>query len=168
MNMEEINKKLAGSPNGIWVDYDRGTFLFIVKDRVWQKDELHSAAHREVTVSFVSKGILDLFVLTIDDCLEPSDMPLCMKEADVGMIASMKETSQFRWQIVLADEHSRVLLSREGSFSAHDSAAMKTILLDRLNQDYSTEDFDHAYEKNAARYEPYMLEEQAVFTERSK
>lgn len=165
MSIYRIGEKVAADADGIWLDFRGNTFLFMIKDRLWSKGERKAAKKNDVVIQFVEKGILDLFLVSIEDCFECSDIPFCMKEADGVLVASLDGEMDYGFEIVLLEEDGTVDYVREGMFSHANSIILKQKLKARLSQDYSSKDFDHAYEKNSMRYEPYELEPFALFKE---
>lgn len=165
MSIYRIGEKTEADADGIWLDFRDNTFLFMIKDRLWSKGERKAAKKNDVVIQFVQKGILDLFLVSIEDCFECSDIPFCMKEADEVLIHSLDGNEDYGFEVVLLEEDGTVDYVREGMFSHVDSLTLKAKLKERLEQDYSTADFDHAYEKNRMRYEPYELETFAIFKE---
>lgn len=158
----------ADSENGIWLDYRGHTFLFFLKDDFWTKEECRAARKNVLTVSFVQKGILDLFLAEIDDCFECSDLPFFMKEADDSLKQSLQEEENYGYEVVLVQKDGTVAAVRDGTFTPEHSRLLKERLALRLAEDTDAEDFEKAYEKNAARMEPYEFEKYALFTERVK
>jgi hypothetical protein len=154
--------------NGIWLDYQKNTFLFFIRDRIWQKDEIRSAHHRDTTVAFVQEGIVDLFLLTIEDCLECSDIPFCIKDADEEMLQSLQKDQDYDWEFILVNEDGSIAFVRDGSFTHNDSMVLKKALAARLNENYTGADFDAAYAALAAKKEPFEMEGDALFTEVQK
>lgn len=164
------NEKLdLESLDGIWLDYKDHVWYFFIKDRTWQKEEIERAEHADITVSFVQKGIVDAFILTIYDCLEPSDLPFCIRDASDDLSASFKDKQDYSYEIVLINEDNTVAAVRDHDFTSENSHLLKKKLSERLQESYTSEDFDAAYEKLALKEEPYEMEEKhAVFTEKSR
>lgn len=154
--------------DGIWLDYREHTFLFFVKDRVWQKEEIRAAHHRDTAVCFVQEGIVDLFLLNIEDCLECSDIPFCIKEADRDLLLSLQDEKDYDWEFVLVNEDGSIAFVRDGSFTHSHSMVLKTALAERLKETYTPDDFDQAYQKLAEKKEPYEMEKDALFMEVQK
>lgn len=169
MSIYRKDDRLADAcENGIWLDYREHTFLFMLKDSVWTREECNAAGRNPMKVHFVQKGILDLFLAEIEDCFECSDLPFCIKEADESLLSSLHDDTDYRYETVLVSGDGTVMRVREGRFSTENSRILKQKLAARLQEDYTPDDFARAYEKNAARFEPYELETYAVFTERTK
>lgn len=164
------NEKLdLDSLDGIWLDYKDHVWYFFIKDRVWQKEEIQRAEHSDITVSFIQEGIVDAFVLTIYDCLEPSDLPFCIRDASEDLTRSLEDQKEYDYEIVLINEDNTVAAVRDHAFSAENSQLLKEKLAERLQESYTSDDFDAAYEKLVLKEEPYEMEEKhAVFTEKSR
>lgn len=152
--------------DGIWMDYDNHIWYFVIKDRTWQKEEIRNANQNHMTVSFIRKGCVDAFLLEIEDCLETSDLPFCIKDADESIYDTLQENTPESYAVVLVDEAGIVQFVRTHAFSVENSAILKTKLLERKEEGYTSENFDAAYEKLAGVYEPYEMEQFALFMER--
>ncbi|MCR5794716.1 MAG: hypothetical protein K6G61_05155 [Solobacterium sp.] len=162
----EKGKKTDACENGIWLDYADNTWYFCIKDDIWTREEIRRAKKAEFTVAYVSKGILDLFLISVFDCLETSDIPFSIKEADEEVIRSLEETGAYRAAVVLITGDGTVCAVRQETLSAQNSAVLRRYLKNNLEQAYAPEDFDNAYAKNSMRYEPFEMEQFAVFTEK--
>ena len=154
------------SMDGIWTDYKDHVWYFFIKDRVWQDEEVKAAVRNDVILSLVQKGCVDAFLLEIEDCLEPSDIPFCLKDVEDEFFETLAEEKEESYAIVLVDEKGIVKAVRQHAFTPENSALIKKSLLRRKEEGYTSEDFDKAYEKIQNRYEPYELETFTVFTEK--
>lgn len=156
------------SMDGIWADYHDHVWYFLIKDRVWQKEEIRVAMHNHINVSFFSKGCVDGFLLEIEDCLETSDIPFCVKDADDSFFETLGEKQDESWAVVLVNEDGTVASVRTHVFSHDNSNTLKQWLLARREEGYTSENFDAAYDKIMARYEPYELEQFSKFMEKGE
>ena len=154
------------APEGIWLDYQNHILLFFVKDTVWTQEEIRQVLRSEVTITFIQKGIIDAFLIEIFDCLETSDIPFCVHEASEDFLLSLSDRQDYAWRIIIVDGNNEIKAVRAGAF--RHSAALKEALRRRLTQPYDEKLFDQAYEKLAAEYEPFELEQFALFTEKIK
>lgn len=167
--MYQKGKQYTGiTDDGIWMDYKDNCWFFMIKDKVWQKEEIQRTEHSEVDISFIQKGIVDAFLLTIDDCLEPSDIPFSILDGDEDLKKSLDQKEDYHWQIVLINENNHIDAVRDGLFSHQNSMLLKQTLKKRLSDTrVNDDDLDHAIEKLESRYEPYELEQFSVFQEKS-
>ena len=154
------------SMDGIWTDYKDHVWYFFIKDRVWVGEERHNALHNQMSISFFSKGCVDGFLLEIEDCLEKSDIPLCVKDADASFFDTLEEKKDESWALVLVDEDGTVAAIRNGMFSKENSDMLKQLLWKRKDAGYTSENFDAAYNKIMALYEPYQLEQFNQFVQK--
>ena len=64
MTVFQKNQKLnIESADGIWLDYKDHHWIFFLKDRVWDKEELQRVNKSDIHISFIQKGIVDAFCL---------------------------------------------------------------------------------------------------------
>ena len=59
MTVFQKNQKLnIESADGIWLDYKDHHWIFFLKDRVWDKEELQRVNKSDIHISFIQKGIV--------------------------------------------------------------------------------------------------------------
>lgn len=155
------------SEDGIWLDFKDNTWLFFVKDKVWQPEEIQRTKHADVSITFIQRGISDAFLLEVFDCIEVSDLPFCIKEADQDVLCSLNSAERYHYEIVLLNEKNEVCAVRDGSFTKENSSILKQKLLARLEEDFQSADAEASYAKLAVKFEPYELEEFAVFVQKN-
>lgn len=169
MTIYKTNEKLnLDTADGIWLDYKDHHWLFFIKDRVWDAEELQRVNHSDIVVDFVQKGIVDAFLLEIYDCLETSDIPFCMKDAEGEVLDSLHDSAEYYYEIVILNEENVVLADRELPMGHRETLVLKDKLQQRLSQDYDSQAFDNAYHTLMMRYEPYELEQFTIFTNRKQ
>lgn len=154
------------SNDGIWLDYKDHHWLFFMKDKVWDKEEIQRINNSDVVLTFIQKGIVDAFLLEIWDCLETSDIPFCIKEAEGELLDSLNDNEDYYYEIIALDESNTVLTSREFIFQKDYSKVLKNKLKERLSQEYDGNAFDKGYEKLMKQFEPYELEQFTVFSQK--
>ncbi len=154
--------------DGIWTDYKDHTWLFYVKDSVWTEEEKKRAEHSEIDIAFVQKGIVDLFLLSIFDCMEPSDIPFCIKDGDEEMISSLADKQDYAYEIILVREDNTAAAVRNGVFDHVNSNLLKKSLLQRMQEPATSDDFDRDYSRLSASCEPYEFEDSAVFIQKDR
>lgn len=167
MIFEKGQKYTKESQDGIWVDFEKNTWLFLIKDEVWQDEEISRAERSDVTIHFVSKGILDGFLLEIYDCLEPSDIPVALEDAGAELIASLEDDKDYDYEIVLIDHNNDIKAVRDGGFTKANSRILRQHFKKRMNDRFSDADLDHAYAKLEQKYQPYELEQFALFQQKN-
>lgn len=82
MKIYNVNDTVKDAMDGIYLDYADNTFLFMVRSDIWMDEEIKSARRNEVIFHFIQKGCVDAFLLEIEDCLECSDLPFDIHEAE--------------------------------------------------------------------------------------
>ena len=168
MTVYKQGMKAECPEDGIWLDFRSNTWIFVIRDSGWVKEELRMAAHSDINITFVQKGIVDAFLLEIYDCMDTSDVPFCIKDADEVLLRSLNEKKDYDWEVVITDGNNDVLAVRNASFETKDSRELKKRLKERYSEGFTSDDFDKAYAKLSQRYEPFEMEPFAVFTERNK
>lgn len=164
---KEKQKIDCGSENGIWLDYQNHTWLFFIKDEIWQKEEVNAVNHSNITVSFIQKGISDAFLLEIFDCLEASDLPFCVKEAEEDVMKSFTDTVDYAYEVVLVNQDNEVCAVKSHPFKKEFSHLLKKKLMERMEENFTVADAENSYEKLQSKYEPFELEQFAVFTQKN-
>lgn len=168
MSIYNKNQKLDKPyEDGIWLDFQANTWVFFVKDKIWQPEEIQRAEHASVTLSFIQKGISDAFLLEIFDCLEVSDLPFCVKEASEDILKSLEMKDVYKYEIVLINGDNVVSAIRNGFFTKENTDVLRKKLQARIKENFQLEDAEHSYQKLAAKYQPYELEEFAVFAQKN-
>ena len=107
---------------------------------------------------------MDAFLLEIYDCLETSDIPFCVKEAEDDFLRSLNDQEDYAYRVILVDGDNVIRAMRAGAF--RHSEKLKEALRKRADEQYDGDAFDREYEKLAAEYEPFELEPFALFTEK--
>lgn len=153
--------------DGIWLDFQANTWLFFVKDQIWQPEEIQRAENASVTLSFIQKGICDAFLLEVFDCLEVSDLPFCIKEASEDLLKSLEMKDIYKYEIVLINGDNVVSAIRNGFFNKENTDILKKKLQARSKEDFQVEDAEHSYQKLAEKYQPYELEQFTVFIQKN-
>ena len=162
----QVGQKYPSCENGIWIDFKENTFLFVVKDDIWTREELSRLKTSDVTVSFIQKGIVDAFILEIFDCLEASDLPFYAKDGDAEFIETIKSKNLFAFEIVFVSGSDEVVAVRHEEFNKEESTTLHEKLQKRLVGETDGSMFEAAYEKLISRFEPFELLEFAVFTKK--
>ena len=165
--MIQVNDKYPSqAEEGIWLDYAPHTWIICIKDPAWTVEELRKGRKSHMILSFVQKGIVDAFLLEIEDCMECSDIPFCMKEASEEMRKGITEDGEETLNVILTDKEDTVRVSRTFPLKKEYADKLKEALAKRAAESYTPEDFDRAYEEILAKYEPFELEPDALFTVR--
>ncbi|MFV0479728.1 MAG: hypothetical protein ACK5LZ_04090 [Anaerorhabdus sp.] len=161
--METLNRE---SENGIWLEFFEQTWIFMIKDDCWADEEIMKFKEEPIKLSYFQKGIIDGFLIEINDMLEISDTPFCLLEATRGFFNTLKDQQTYKIMVLLIDKNNQILVRKEGNMSNLMSEKIKASLrLQRQNQ-YDLKGFNIALTKLQKRYEPYELTEFVVFSEK--
>lgn len=90
-------------------------------------------------------------------------MPFCMKDAEGELLESLQDKREYTFEIVILNEKNEVVTDREIPFLNGQSKQLKDALKIRIDQDFTSENFDQAYNKLLQQYEPFELEKFNVF-----
>ena len=165
--MVQVNDKWPSDvPEGIWLEYMPHQWIIVIKDPAWTVEELRKGRKAHMILYFVQKGIVDAFLLEIEDCMECSDIPFCMKDASEEMKQSIQEEGDEKLQVLLTDADDTVKAARTFDLSKEHGVLLKNALRKRLEEAYTAADFDAAYAEILEKYEPFELEPDALFTVR--
>ena len=148
---------------GIWLDYQNGQWIFCIQDVTWNKEQL-KLLKRKGAINLFVKGIVSGFTVEIDEGLETSDIPLCIKDADETVLSSLKESFPYTYRIVFYDASMKIMYERSGQFTADNSRKIREAL-NNIYKDYKEEEFESALAKLYFQYEPFELEPFYVMTQ---
>lgn len=166
MNGYRINQVLdLKSENGIWLDYRDHTWFFMIKDDIWQPEEIQNAMHKGIKISFLQKGIVDIFLIEVNDCLETSDVPFCLLDATKDLYNSFKDSEPYQMTMIMMDHENRIKALRSGTFSREFTRGMKRELQQRRINSFDERSYSAAYTKMARKYEPFEMEQFAQYTQ---
>ncbi len=154
--------------NGIWLEFSDQTWIFVIKDDFWADEEIVQFKNQPIKLCYFQKGIVDGFLIEIQDMLEISDTPFCLLEATRGFLNTLKDQQAYKILVMLLDKDNKVIARKEGHMSSAMSEVIKASLREqRLNQ-YDLKGFNMALTKLQKRYEPYELSCFTIFSEKIK
>lgn len=153
------NKIECAIEEGIWLDFLEQTWVYFIKDTVWQEEEIQNFKRNKIHLSYFQKGIIDGFLLEIDDMLEISDVPFCILDANKEFLNTLKDNQNYNALFLLINEANEICARRESTLSGQMSLDIKHYLREQRTNDYDEKAFNIALTKMQKRYEPYELEE---------
>lgn len=145
--------------DGIWLDFLEQTWIFFIKDTVWNEEEIQNFKRNSITLSYFQKGIVDGFLLEINDMLEMSDVPFCVLDATKEFINTLKDNQNYNALFLLINGNNEICARRESTLSQQMCVDIKANLREQRTNDYDEKAFSIALTKMQKRYEPYELEE---------
>ncbi len=154
-----VNERIEESnENGIWLEFLEQTWIFIVKDDIWTKEEIAIFRKTPIKISYFQKGVVDGFLLEIKDLMETSDVPFCLVEATRGFLNTLKDLKPYKILILLVDKTNKICAKSEGEMSVGMSNQIKKGLREQKMKDYDSKGFNISLTKLQNRYEPYELQ----------
>ncbi|MEG0176712.1 hypothetical protein [Anaerorhabdus sp.] len=145
--------------DGIWLDFLEQTWIFFIKDKVWVDEEIQLFRRNKIHLSYFQKGVIDGFLLEVNDMIETSDIPFCILDATKEFLNTLKDNQNYNALFLLIDGSNKICARKEGSMSFEVSSAIKHALREQRMNDYDEKAFNIALTKMQKRYEPYELEE---------
>lgn len=147
--------------NGIAIDYTEGRFVLVVKDDIWTEYECRALHHHPLHIYFVYERVCALFLLENVDSIDTSDAIFDIHSCDEAQ--RLLESELYDMEIYLLDAHDMVCASRRVSFDRKNSAIIRTYLQKQMDTPYDDEGFDRALAKIQGAYEPFEMEQMALF-----
>ena len=148
---------------GIMIEYDGEQFVISRIDDTFVQEELQALKRNKCTLYYVSKGIVDLFLLHIEDSLETSDIPFCFQESKSdSLLASLERDQQYKIEIRYLDQNGQLLGVRRGLCSNAMTQCIQSGFKAQVNYEFDEEIYEASLAKIQMKYEPFELEEIAV------
>lgn len=137
--------------------------LAIVDDR-FVEEELTALKRNACTLFYVSKGIVDLFLVSIEDCLETSDVPFCAADYkdDASFLSWLSGTGNIQVRVAYYDPEGNEVAGRNGTLDSTMSQIVRNGFKEQLKKPFDEEAYAASLAKIQAKYEPFELEESAL------
>lgn len=152
------NKIECAIEDGIWLDFLEQTWIYFIKDSIWTEEEIQNFKRNKIHLSYFQKGIIDGFLVEIDDMMEISDIPFCILDANKEVLNTLKDSQNYNALFLLIDGNNTICARREYALSSQMSLEIKHCLREQRTNDYDEKAFNIALTKMQKRYEPYELE----------
>ncbi|SKA01786.1 hypothetical protein [Anaerorhabdus furcosa] len=145
--------------DGIWLDFLEQTWIFFIKDSIWVDEEIQTFKKKKLHLSYFQKGIVDGFLIDVNDVIETSDVPFCILDVTKDFLNTLKDNQNYNALFLLIDGSNKIRARKEGAMSFEVSSVIKHCLREQRMNDYDEKAFNIALTKMQKRYEPYELEE---------
>ena len=132
---------------GVMIDFVEDQWLILIKDAVWQDEEIKAFRRKPGRLAFLPLDTVVFFTVNIDDVLETSDLPFVIQESESA--DAILDQTAMPVTLALISSQDEVLALRQ----------LKRI----LEVGYEAEVSNRQIDKTQARYQPYELEEKALF-----
>lgn len=147
--------------DGIAVDYTQGRFVLVVKDDVWTEYECKALHQNPLHLYFIYERVCALFLLENVDSIDTSDAIFDIHNCDEASQLLKDET--YDMEIYLIDGHDVVCGARKIRFDKQGSEIIRKHLQKQMDTPYDDAGFDRALAKIQGTYEPFEMEEMALF-----
>ena len=137
---------------GVMIDFVEDQWLILIKDAVWQDEEIKAFRRNPGRLAFLPLDTVVFFTVNIDDVQESESADAIL--AQTGMPVTL----------ALISSQDEVLALRQLTLGNAESSQVKEQLKRILDAGYEAEVSNHQIDKTQARYQPYELEEKALFT----
>lgn len=144
--------------NGIYLDFKQHLMIRIVDD-VFTNYEITALKHHTINIHFISKGMVKLFLIQINDCLETSDIPFSYQDLD-----NIHDFLHNNVLEILFETKGKVMASRRLTLPKGFMDILKEDYLQDQKASYPFEEFDLVLHRIYQKYEPFELEEDAIAT----
>ncbi len=149
--------------SGITIDYLNDQFEINIVDEVFAQEEIENFRKNACLLYYVNKGLVDLFLINIDDCLETSDIPYCIYENISDEVLKMLEsTDNLTFKISLLDCDGNSISTRSGTCDQEMSKIIRDTLKMQLEKEFDEEVYETTLDKIWTKYEPFEMEEHAL------
>lgn len=170
MNNYKINEKIeCRYDEGIWLDYDNSNLIIFIKDAIFNDlEEVKRLLHSNINLKYVEKDNISLFLLSIYDCLETSDIPFFLNDFEENLKNELLNTDIYTFSIIGIDNNNIIKGIRICQLSDKNSNILKLSLRKQDNAMIDSDMFDIIYENISNEFEPFELEPFACFEENFK
>ncbi len=149
---------------GIYIEFTQGIFEIAVVDEVFVEEELQALKRNKGHLFYVSKGLVDLFLIQIEDSLETSDIPFSAHDyQDDAQFKQFLDSSEcVDLKISYRNVKGEVLGNRQTTMTLEFCQELRERFKANLEQMADEEIFETALAKIQMKYQPFELEEHAV------
>lgn len=168
----EVNKKFEFEieEEGTVMDYVDGAFLFIVKDEMWTDFELDALKKRPLTIDFVYKYDIPIFLVTLEDAIDTSDFVFNVHDNEYpdSLYQHFDKGSGYRLELILLDKDNVVRGMRKVQLSNDASIVVADTLKKQLEAPYREDEFLCNLEGIQNTWEPFEMQPMALVSETFK
>lgn len=160
----EVGKKIdMEMDEGVMIDFVDDEWLLLIKDGLWTDYEKKALRRNKLTLSFVEKGIVDLFLIQVEDALETSDCPFDVHVADYSScFKTFKKGEGYSFNIAYLDLENIVVANRKVRLNTEMSNCISEHLKKQSEIAVDEDAFERGLAKLQGQYEPFECEEFAL------
>lgn len=168
----EVNEKfpIAIEGEGTVMDFVDGEFVFVLKDEEWTPFELMALKQNKLSIDFVYKFDIAVFLLTVDDAIDTSDFIFNVhdNEYDDTLYRAFEKGSGFPCVLYLIDKDMEVKGKRKVMLSSKMSEIIVSKLKEQRDRPYMEAEFQCNLEGLQSAYEPFEMQPLALVSESFK
>lgn len=161
---------IAIEGEGTLMDYVDGEFVFIIKDEEWTSFELTALRRNKLSIDFVYKFDIAVFLLTLDDAIDTSDFIFNVhdNEYDQTLYQAHVAGTGYGCSLYLIDKTNTVKGSRKVQLSSEMSNLITDKLKEQQSRPFMEAEFMCNLEGLQSTYEPFEMQPFALKSETFK
>ena len=146
---------------GIVLDYMDRCFYINIYDEDFTPYEINALKHNRITIYFKKFHLVSMFMINIDNCMETSDMPFSISEADDSSLIDSLEDDRLCYNVSVnyVRTDGTAVLNRTLTLNEAFSSELRKNLREALEYEYSAEAFDRELDRICTKYQPFEIEE---------
>ncbi len=157
-NNEVIEAEIT---DGIAVDFIQNRFVIAIKDQVWTDYERKALKQNPLHIYFGYERICAFFLFENTDSIDTSDAIFDIHGCEES--EQLLKQEQYDIEIYLIDEQNHVCASRAVFLDKSASKIIRETLAKQASAVYDDAEFDRALYKLQHTYEPFEMEQLALF-----
>lgn len=146
---------------GIVIDYTENRFVIVIKDQVWTEYERNALYHNPLHIYFGYERVCAFFLIENVDSIDTSDAVFDIHVCEAK--EALLQQEQYDIEIYLLNHQNQVCASRNVTLNKNDSRIIREALIKQQAATYDEAGFDRALYKLQHTYEPFEMEELALF-----
>lgn len=147
---------------GAMIDFAEDQWIILIKDAIWQPEEIRNFRSRPGLLGFLALDTAVFFTVNVDDVLETSDLPFLIQASEA--VDALLRQPNFCVSLALLSQQDEIVAVRELTLGSQETRQIQDSLKRILDAGHSEAVSQRQIEKTQQRYEPYELEEKALFT----
>ena len=156
----EVGKPCVYSiDDGVMIDYVEGTWLILIRDEIWQREEIQAFLHNPGLLGFLPLDTVVFFTVRIEDVLETSDLPFMIQQNEQPQL--LLQDGAMKVTLALLGRESRVEAVRTLMLNEQQSRQIADSLRRIWQGGYDQQSSDNQIDRTQQRYQPYELDEKA-------
>lgn len=155
---------------GTVMDVVDGEFVFIIKDEKWMEEECQAMKHNPLTLDFVYKYDIAVFLLTLEDAIDTSDFIFNVHDNEYpeSLYRSFENGEGYGMTLYLIDGRNMVCAKRRVRLSQSMSNTISKYLAKQKQALFMEEEFTCNLQGLQAAWEPFEMQKMALESETFK